>query len=63
MSEPRDLGRLTQLDLFRAPPPIPDWERLPPDVRHRAVTLLARMFRTRHQSPVAADRGREAGDE
>jgi hypothetical protein len=63
MSKPRDPERSTQLDLFRAPPAIPDWERLPPDVRHKAVTLLARMLRPRRQAAVVADHGREAGDE
>jgi hypothetical protein len=63
MSVPRDPERLTQLDLFRAPPTIPDWERLPPDVRHKAVTLLARMLRPRHRDPVSADHGQEVGNE
>jgi hypothetical protein len=63
MSEPRDRERLTQLDLFRARPSIPGWERLPPDVRHKTVTLLARMLRTRRHAPVAANHGREAGNE
>lgn len=63
MPEPRDPEHLTQLDLFRAPPAIPDWERLPPDVRHQAVTLLARMLRPRRQALVAADHGREVGNE
>ena len=63
MARPRDLERLTQRDLFRAPPTIPDWERLPPDVPHKAVTLLARLLRPRRQTPVVADHGREVGDE
>jgi hypothetical protein len=63
MWKPRGPERLTQLDLFQAPPTIPDWERLPPDVRHKAVLLLARMLRPRRQPPVAADHGREVGDE
>jgi hypothetical protein len=63
MSEPRDSERLIQLDLFRVPPTIPDWERLSPDVRHKAVILLARLLRPRSQAPVAADHGREVGDE
>ena len=58
-----DPVRLTQPDLFRAPPTIPDWERLPPEVRHRAVILLARLLRPRRPAPVVADHGREAGDE
>lgn len=63
MAGPHDPEPLTQLDLFRPPPTIPDWEQLPPDVRHKAVTLLARMLRPRRQAPVVADHGREAGDE
>ncbi len=63
MPEPRDPERLTQLDLFRAPPTLPDWEQLPPDVRHKAVTLLARMLRPRRQASAAADHDREVGDE
>ncbi len=63
MPEPRDPERLTQLDLFRAPPTLPDWEQLPPAVRHKAVTLLARMLRPRRQAPAAADRDREVGEE
>jgi hypothetical protein len=63
MARPRDLNSLTQLDLFRAPPTIPDWERLPSDVRHKAVALMARLLRPRRQAPVVADHGQEAGDE
>jgi hypothetical protein len=63
MARPRDPERLTQLDLFRAPPTIPDWARLPPEVRNKAVTLLARLLRPRRQAPVVADHGREVGDE
>jgi hypothetical protein len=63
MARPRDPESLTQLDLFRAPPAIPDWEQLPSDVRHKAVTLLARMLRPRRQARVVADHGQEAGDE
>jgi hypothetical protein len=63
MSKPHDSERLTQLDLFRVPPTIPDWERLPPDVRHGAVTLLARMLRPRRPAPVAVKHGREVGDD
>jgi hypothetical protein len=60
MARPRDPEHLTQLDLFRVPHTIPDWEQLPPDVRHKAVALLARLLR---QAAVVADHGREAGDE
>lgn len=63
MFDPRKPESPTQLDLFRAPPTIPDWEGLPPGVRHRTVILLARMLRPRSQAPVAADHGREVGDE
>jgi hypothetical protein len=63
MSEPRAPERLTQLDLFRAPPTIPAWEQLPPDVRHKTVTLLAQLLRPRRRAPIAADLGREVGDE
>jgi hypothetical protein len=63
MARPRDPEHLTQLDLFRVPPTIPDWEQLPPDVRHKAVALLARMLHRRRQAAVVADHGREAGDE
>jgi hypothetical protein len=63
MARPRDPERLTQLDLFRATPTIPDWERLPAEVRHKAVILLARLLRPRRPAPVVADHGQEAGDE
>jgi hypothetical protein len=63
MPEPRDSERRIQLDLFQAPPTIPDWEQLPPDVRRQTVILLARMLHPRRQTPVAADHGREVGDE
>jgi hypothetical protein len=63
MARLRDPERLTQLDLFRAPPTTPDWERLPSEVQHKAVILLARLLRPRRQAPVVADHGREAGDE
>jgi hypothetical protein len=63
MARPRDPDRLTQLDLFRAPLTIPDWERLPPEVRHKAVILLARLLHPRRPAPVVADHGREVGDE
>ncbi len=63
MSQPRDPERLTQRDLFRAPTTLPHWEQLPPDVRHRAVTLLAQMLRPPHRAPVAVDHGWEVGDE
>jgi hypothetical protein len=63
MWEPRDRERLTQLDLFRVPPTLPVWERLPPEVQHKAVFLLARMLRPRGQAPAAADHGQEVGDE
>ena len=63
MSQPRETEHLTQLDFFRAPPTIPAWERLPSDVRHKTVILLARMLRPRNRAPVAADHGREVGDE
>jgi hypothetical protein len=52
MSEARQSERMTQLDLFRAPPPIPDWDQLPPDVRHKTVTLLARMVRPHRRTSV-----------
>jgi hypothetical protein len=63
MIEARNHKNLTQLDLFRIPPTIPDWERLPPDVRRQTVILLARMLRLRPEALVAADHGREVGDE
>jgi hypothetical protein len=63
MSKPHHPDRSTQLDLFRAAPTIPDWEQLPPDVRNKTVTLLARMLRPRRQAPVVADHGQEVGDE
>ncbi len=63
MSEPRDPERLIQLDLFRAPPTLPNWEQLPPDVQRRAVTLLARMLRPNRRAPVVVVQGREVGDE
>jgi len=63
MARPRDAELLTQLDLFRPPPTTPDWERLPPEVRHKAVILLARLLRPRRPALVVADHGREAGDE
>jgi hypothetical protein len=63
MAGPRDLEPLNQLDLFRQPPTIPDWEQLPPDVRHKAVPLLARMLRPRRRGADMADHGREAADE
>ena len=63
MARPRDPELLTQLDLFRAPPTIPDWERLPSDVRHKAVALMARLLRQRRQTAVVADHGQEARDE
>ena len=63
MARPRDPEPLTQLDLFRTPPTIPDWERLPSDVRCKAVALLARLLRPRRQASVVADHGQEAGDE
>ena len=63
MAGPRDLEPLNQLDLFRPPPTMPDWERIPPDVRHKAVTLLARLLRPRRRAADVADHGREAGDE
>jgi hypothetical protein len=63
MVRPRDPEPLTQLDLFRAPPTIPDWEQLPSDVRHKAVSLLARLLRPHRQATGMADHGQEAGDE
>jgi hypothetical protein len=63
MARSRDPEHLTQLDLFRAPATIPDWERFPSDVRHKAVALLARLLRPRRQTAVVADHGQEAGDE
>jgi hypothetical protein len=63
MARLRDPKQLTQLDLFRASPTIPAWERLPAEVQHKAVILLARLLRPRRQAPVVADHGREAGDE
>ena len=63
MSQKRDPEWLTQLDLFRVPPTIPDWDQLPPDVRHKTVILLARMVRPRRHAPVVADLGREVGNE
>jgi hypothetical protein len=63
MARPRDPESLTQLDLFRAPPTTPDWERLPSDVRHKTVALLARLLRPRRQAAIVADLGQEAGDE
>lgn len=63
MARPRDLEPLNQLDLFRPPPTIPHWEQLPPDVPHKAVTLLARLLRPRRHDADVADHGREAGDE
>jgi hypothetical protein len=42
---------------------MPDWEQLPPDVRHKAVPLLARLFRPRRRAADVADHGREAADE
>lgn len=63
MSGPRDPDRLTQLDLFRVSPATPDWERLPPEVRRKAVTLLARMLSPRRPPPVAVDPDREVDDE
>jgi hypothetical protein len=63
MARPRDPELLTQLDLFRVPLTIPDWERLPSDVRHETVALLARLIRPCCQTAILADHGQEAGDE
>jgi hypothetical protein len=63
MPGPRDLKPLSQLDLFRPPPTMPEWEQLPPDVRHKAVTLLARLIRPRRRAADVADHGRGAAQE
>jgi hypothetical protein len=63
MTRLRDLSPLNQLDLFRPPPTTPDWEQFPPDVRHKAVSLLARLIRPRRRADDVADHGREAADE
>jgi hypothetical protein len=49
MAGPRDLEPLTQLDLFRPPTTTPDWEQLPPDARHEAVSMMARTLRPRRR--------------
>ena len=63
MSQPRDLRRLSQLDLFRPRPTTPDWEQLPADDRCKALPLLARLLRVHRQAGVAVDRGREVDNE
>ena len=54
---------LTQLDLFRARPTTPDWDRLPADVRFKTVPLLARLLNDYRRTRIAADQSREVGDE
>jgi len=48
-----------QLELFRSRPSTPDWQRLPMDVRHKAVPLLARLLR----AYCLARRAKEKSDE
>lgn len=58
-----------QLDLFHPPPIRPQWRNLPPDVRIRVSELLVQLMQAlsppkgRSDHSVAADRGREVGDE
>jgi len=51
--------RPMQLELFRSRPSTPDWQRLPMDVRHKAVPLLARLLR----AYCLARRAKEKSDE
>jgi hypothetical protein len=48
-----------QPDLFIPRPILPNWAELPPEVRAKALTLLARLLRATHdRRPVAAaDKG------
>jgi hypothetical protein len=49
-----------QLELYRRPRRIPDWETLPVGVREEAFVALTRMFRDQFE-PLRADEGQKQG--
>jgi len=58
--------RPAQLSLFHsrpAPMAVPDWRRLPTDVRLQAVSLLARLLRVQVGARLDGHHGEEVDDE
>ncbi len=50
-------------DLFRPAPRQPTWPNLPPEVRHKATRLLARLLREHQGQHRNAAHGKELSDE
>jgi len=63
MQKPARPRRPLQLDLFRPQPVRPPWRTLPPEVKRRVRSLLAKLLREdRLGSPLPVS-GKEASDE
>jgi hypothetical protein len=55
--------RPRQLHLFQSRPSTPRWQNLSPEIRRKALTLLARLLRTSVGACQTAEPGGEASDE
>ena len=55
--------RATQKELFHPPHQIPNWQKLPREIKHKTVELLAQLLRERRKRILAYQHGKERGDE
>jgi hypothetical protein len=60
----RKLGlRAIQQELFHPPHQIPNWQKLPREIKHKTVELLAQLLRAHRKRILAYQHGKESGDE
>jgi len=55
--------RATQQELFHPPHQIPDWQKLPREIKHETVELLAQLLREHCKRSLAYQHGKERGGE
>jgi len=55
--------RATQQELFHPPHQIPNWQKLPREIKHKTVELLTQLLREHRKTILAYQHGKERGDE
>jgi len=55
--------RATQQELFHPPHQIPNWQKLPREIKYKTVKLLTQLLREHRKRNLAYQHGKERGDE
>jgi len=55
--------RATQQELFHPSHQIPNWQKLPREIKHETVELLVQLLREHRKRILAHQHGKERGDE